>query len=106
LQRLAVAWGGLGGVTGLWLSITSALIRTGYAPIPGADGGFGLAGPARRRLARALRRLDGSRDLVIQLAEGRAPPLVLHVVENRITPKDEVELDRLRRGLDRIAGRR
>jgi hypothetical protein len=29
--------------------------------------------PGPRRLARALRRLDGSRDLVIQLAEGRAP---------------------------------
>jgi hypothetical protein len=29
LQRLAVAWGGTDGVTGLWLSITSALIRTG-----------------------------------------------------------------------------
>jgi hypothetical protein len=40
LQRLAVGWGGTGGVSGLWLSITGALVRTGYAPVPGTDGGF------------------------------------------------------------------
>src|SRR4029077_6836445 len=40
LQRLAVAWGGIGCVSGLWLSITGALVRTGYAPMPGTDGGF------------------------------------------------------------------
>ena len=40
LQRLAVGWGGTGGVSGLWLSITGALVRTGYAPMPGTDGGF------------------------------------------------------------------
>ena len=53
---------------------------TRLAP-PGADA-------ARTRLAR----LDGSRDLVIALAEGRVPPLVIHAVENRLTADDEVEL--------------
>src|SRR5215469_13735145 len=50
---------------------------TRLAP-PGADA-------ARTRLAR----LDGSRDLVIALAEGRVPPLVIHAVENRLTADDE-----------------
>ena len=106
LQRLAVGWGGTGGVSGLWLSITGALVRTGYTPVPGTDGGFAPAVRARRQLVRALRQLDGSRDLVIDLAEGRAPPVVLHVLERRLLRQDEAELDRLRAGLDGIAGRR
>jgi hypothetical protein len=74
--------------------------------VPGTDGGFAPAVRARRQLVRALRQLDGSRDLVIDLAEGRAPPVVLHVLERRLLRQDEAELDRLRAGLDPEAGRR
>ena len=49
-----------------------------------------------------LRQLDGSRDLVVALAEGRCPPLVLRVTEHRLTREDEAELIQLRAGLDRI----
>jgi hypothetical protein len=106
LQRVARAWGGRdGNVVGLWMSITGALVATGYAPAPAGVGGFSLADSARRRLARLVRELDGSRDLVIALAEGRVPPLVVHILEGRISDEDEVGLARLREGLDRI-GRR
>ena len=107
LQQAARGWGGRdGSVSGLWEAITGALIRTAFAPTPVGDGGFSLADSARRRLARLIRALDGSRDLVIELAEGRVPPLVLHVLERRLDHADEDTLDRLRTGLDSIAGRR
>jgi hypothetical protein len=106
LQQAARGWGGRdGSVTGLWEAITGALVRTGFAPTPAGDGGFSFADGARR-LARLVRTLDGSRDLVIDLAEGRVPPLVLHVLERRIDHEDEDTLDRLRTGLDHIAARR
>jgi hypothetical protein len=93
LQRIARAWGGRdGNVTGLWMAITSAMISTGYAPPPVGEGGFGLADGARRRLQRMCRNLDGSRDLVIDLAEGRVPSLVLRVLERRL---DHQDADRL-----------
>ena len=72
--------------------------RTGDVP-PGAD-------DARYRLASALQRLDGSRALVTEIAEGRIPPLVLRAVERCLTREDEVDLTRLRAGLDRLTGRR
>jgi hypothetical protein len=50
--------------------------------------------------------LDGSRDLVLALAEGRTPNLVLHAIEGTLTGADEADLARLRAGLDRIGGRR
>jgi hypothetical protein len=108
LQQAARGWGGRdGSVSGLWEAITGALIRTAFAPAPVGDGGFSsLADSARRRLARLIRALDGSRDLVIELAEGRVPPLVLHVLERGLDHADEGTLDRLRTGLDSIAGRR
>jgi len=107
LQQAARGWGGRdGSVSGLWEAITGALVRTGFASTPIGDGGFSLADGARRRLARLVRTLDGSRDLVIDLAEGRVPPLVLHVLERRLDHADEDTLDRLRTGLDSIAGRR
>jgi hypothetical protein len=107
LQRTARAWGGRdASCAGLWMAITGALVATGYAPLPVADGGFPLADRARRRLARALRQLDGSRDLVLTLAEGRTPDLVLHAIEGTLTGADEADLARLRAGLDRIGGRR
>jgi hypothetical protein len=51
------------------------------------------------------RELEGSRDLIIGLAEGKIPPLVVHVLEGRISAEDEADLVRLREGLDLI-GRR
>jgi hypothetical protein len=65
----------------------------------------GLADSARHQLARALQRLDGSRALVIALAENHAPPIVLRAIEDRLTYSDRVELERLRQGLDHLAGR-
>ena len=86
----------------MWNTILAALtpgkLAPGHVP-PGADN-------ARYRLARALQRLDGSRDLVTELAEGRVPPLILRAVERCLTREDEADLDRLRQGLDRLAGRR
>src|SRR5215831_15260777 len=103
LQRQARAWGGKdGSVHGLWNTILAALTPTtsapGYVP-PGADN-------ARCRLARALQRLDGSRTLVTEIAEGRIPPLIVRAVERCLTKEDEADLDRLRQGLDRLTGRR
>jgi hypothetical protein len=105
LRHTARAWGGKdGSVQGLWLALLGAAISTplgGRVTVtaPGAD-------EVRYRLTRALRRLDGSRNLVVSLAEGRIPPLVVRAVECCLSSEDEIELDRLRAGLDRIAGRR
>jgi hypothetical protein len=107
LRRAARAWGGKdGSCEGLWHAITGALVSTGFAPVPASGGNFGLGDQARRALQRACRTLDGSRRLIIGLAEGGAPPLVLHVLEGKVTPADKIELDRLRFGLDALAGRR
>ena len=90
------------GVAGLWQALTGAATRSpGSVPVsvgPAAD-------HARYVLGRMLRRLDGSRELVVALAENRPAPLVLHAVQSRLTAADEAELDRLRAGLDRVAGR-
>jgi hypothetical protein len=103
LQRITRAWGGRdGNVSGLWEAITGALTSTGFAPNPVGDGGYSLADGARRRLEHACRRLDGSRALVIALAEGRIPEIVVHVIERRLTTADAVTLERLRRGLDDV----
>jgi hypothetical protein len=103
LQRVARAWGGRdGNVKGLWEAITGALTSTGFAPNPVDDGGYSLADGARRRLEQVCRRLDGSRELVIELAEGKAPEIVVHVLERRLTVADAVTLERLRQGLDDI----
>ena len=61
----------------------------------------GGADAAGFRLARALSRLDGSRNPVVQLAEWRPSPLVLRVFDGRVTDADHEELERLRDGLDR-----
>jgi hypothetical protein len=105
LERLARAWGGVGGVTGLWGSIVGTSIPTGYVRIQN-DATSGLADGARRQLARALNRLDGSRSLVVSLAEGQVPALVLRVLDGKPTPADKVELERLRQSLDDIGGER
>jgi hypothetical protein len=106
LQRMARGWGGLGGVTGLWFAITGAAAPTGFVRREN-EGLSGLADQARRRLQRVCSRLDGSRALIIELAEGRVPPIVLRVLDHTLTADDAVTLERLRRGLDDIGdGRR
>jgi hypothetical protein len=105
LQRLARGWGGLGGVTGLWYSILGAAVPTGFVRPQDAIAS-GLADSARRQLGWALRRLNGSRDLVVELAEGHTPEIVVRVIERRLTVSDAAMLERLRRGLDDIGGER
>src|SRR4029077_369427 len=103
LQRTAHAWGGRdGSVSGLWASIVGGLVRTGFAPTPTGAAGSGLADAARRRLERVCRSLDGSRALVVDLAEGRVPEIVVHVLERRLTAADAMVLERLRQSLDDI----
>ena len=66
------------------------------------DGSWSLADGARRRLEQACRRLGGSKGLIIELAEGKIPEIVVHVIERRLTVADAVALERLRQGLDNI----
>jgi hypothetical protein len=104
----ARAWGSKdGSCQGLWEAITAALVSVGYAAVPVTAGGFGLGDAARRALMRACRTLDGSRSLIIALAENQIPPppLVLHVLDGQITPEDQIELTKLCLGLDALAGR-
>jgi hypothetical protein len=87
---------------GIWNAILGALIKTtpGFEPIIGDHG-------ARRQLERICKRLDGSRDLVIELAsEGPLPPICLRALERRLTPRDLVQLELLRKGLDGISSPR
>jgi hypothetical protein len=105
LQRLARGWAGLGGVTGLWCSIVGAATPAPGYIRPMNDVTSGLADGARRQLDRALRQLDGSRNLVVSLAENRVPPLVVHVIEGRLSEEDEADLARLQGSLDRLTGR-
>ena len=90
-------------VQGLWAALTGAAISSpGIVPAgvgPAAD-------QARRVLGRMLRQLDGSRELVLALAEDRPPPLIIRVLEQRLARADEIALSRLRHDLDRVAGRR
>jgi hypothetical protein len=45
-------------------------------------------------------RLAGSRDLVLELAaEGPLPPICVHTAEHRLTPRDLVQLELLRKDL-------
>jgi hypothetical protein len=57
-------------------------------------------------LERMCRCLDGSRELVIELAEGKVPEIVLHVIERTMTAADAESLEHLRRSLDDIGGER
>lgn len=102
MRLLARAWGiGTASPHGLYAALLAAASRgqlTSQANTPpGADG-------ARRRLDRVLKRLDGSRDLVLQLAEHRTVPIIIRAWERRLSPRDAVILDRLRRALDRLPG--
>ena len=83
---------------GLWSAILGALTKT----TPGIEEIVGDQG-ARRALERTLRRLDGSRDLGLELAAERAfPPICVRAAEHRLTPRDSVQLELLRKGLDGI----
>jgi hypothetical protein len=105
LETMARAWGGLGGVTGLWYAITGAAVPTGF--VRREDAGLaGLADQARRRLQRVCRQLDGSRELVTELASGAVPPIVLRVLDRALTQEDAESLERLRQGLDAVGGER
>jgi hypothetical protein len=107
LRRIELGWGGTGSLNAHWAALVAMTTRgSGYAPVAGADRGFGLAAVARRQLAHALAQLNGSRDLVVALIERQVPPLIRHALANRLTRADKLELDRLRTGLDRIADRR
>jgi hypothetical protein len=90
----------------MWMAVLGAMTATGFAPAPAVDGGFSPADGARRRLARVCASLDGSRDLVIALAEGKAPAVALHVLDHHVTEQDEADLVRLRAGLDKISEQR
>jgi hypothetical protein len=103
LQRAARAWGGRdGSLNGLWSALLAAASSQGFVPIPVGDSGFSLADQARRRLERLCRKLNGSRDLVITLAEGRTPDIIVRVLDRTLTAADTEALERLRRGLDDI----
>jgi hypothetical protein len=105
LETMARAWGGLGGVTRLWYAITGAAVPTGFVRREDARLA-GLADQARRRLQRVCCRLDGSRELVIGLAEGKVPDIVIRALEHRLTVADAETLERLRASLDDIGGGR
>jgi hypothetical protein len=68
--------------------------QRGLCAQPG-NGRFSLADQARRRLERMCRRLDGSRGLIVELAEGKVPELVLHVLERTMTVADAEALEPL-----------
>lgn len=78
---------------GLWQAIVAVGSRSNTYILP-LTGDLG----ARRRLEAVCRRLDDSRDLVLDLAaEGSLPPICIRVAEHRLTPRYEVQLELLRR---------
>jgi hypothetical protein len=98
LQWIARSFGRGSSPAGVWAAIVAAASRT--APgMPDTVGDFG----SRRALERTLQRLDGSRELVLELAtETVLPPVCVRAAERRLTPRDLVQLELLRRGLDGI----
>jgi hypothetical protein len=99
LQCVARAMGRGVTVNGLWLAIVAAGSKAASASLP-------LAGDlgARRQLDRICRRLDGSRELVLELAqEGPLPPICARAAGRLLTPRDLVQLELLRQGLDGIS---
>ena len=99
LRRISRSCGHGISPAGIWNAILGALIKTtpGIEPIVGDQG-------ARRALEHILRRLDGSKDLVIELAAGDAlPPICIRAAGHRLTPRDLVQIELLRRGLDGIS---
>jgi hypothetical protein len=98
LQMIARSFGRGASPAGLWSAILGALTKT----IPGIEPVIGDLG-GRMQLQRILARLDGSRDLVLELAaEDALPPICLRAAERRLTPRDLIQLELLRKGLDGI----
>jgi len=104
LRRLARNFGPKpDAVAGLWAALTGAA-SSAHGIVPASVGP--AADQSRCVLGRLLRRLNGSRELVLDLAENRPIRLVMRVLEDRLTRADEIALDQLRHDLDRVAGRR
>jgi hypothetical protein len=98
LQMIARSFGRGASPAGVWAALIAAASRTAPST-PDIVGDFG----ARRRLERICKRLDGSRDLVLELAaEGPLPPICLRALERRLTPRDLVQLELLRKSLDGV----
>jgi hypothetical protein len=86
-------------VNGLWLAIIAMGSRSPAHTLP-LLGDYG----ARRQLDWLCRRLDGSRDLILELAaESAFSPICVRVVEHRLSAHDLVRLKLLRKALDEIA---
>jgi hypothetical protein len=98
LQTIARSFGRGVSPAGLWAAILGALTKTtpGIEPIVGDQG-------SRVRLEGILRRLDGSKTLVLELAsESVLPPICIRAAERRLTPRDLVQIELLRKALDGI----
>jgi hypothetical protein len=108
LRTQAMSWGlGTGSVSGLWRSILAALSSGSFAPNPTADSGAGPGDTARRRLAQLRDRLNGSFELVVQLAEGATvPEIVQRIIARKMTTADAITLEQLRIAIDALAGRK
>ena len=102
LRRIARSFGRDASPAGVWAALLAAASRTPPSALA-IIGDYG----ARDTLARICRRLDGSRDLVLELAaEGPMPPICVRAVEHRLTPRDLAQLELLRKGLDGISSPR
>jgi hypothetical protein len=102
LHQVRHAMGGNLSVAGVWSAIIGALTKTtpGIVPVIGDNN-------ARRTLGRICAWLDGSRDLILELAgHGAVPGIVVRAANHRLTPRDLEALETLRRGLDGISAPR
>ena len=99
LQQVSRSMGRGVSANGLWSAIVAAGSGSaGY--VLSLTGDLG----ARRQLERICRRLDGSRDLVLELAaEQGLPAICVRAAEQRLTPRDLVQLELLRKGLDGVS---
>jgi hypothetical protein len=101
LQQVARSFGRGASPAGVWAAIIAAASRT-TPGMPDVVGDFG----ARRALERILQRLDGSRALVLELAaEGPLPPICVRAAGHRLSQRDTIQLELLRKGLDGISVR-
>ena len=102
LRQVTKAMGGNLSVAGVWAAIIGALTKT-PPRLPATIGD----NDAPRTLAAICARLDGSKELVLSLAaEDGIPDFVVRALEGRLTPRDLVQLELLRRGLDGISAPR
>jgi hypothetical protein len=90
-------------IAGLWAAITGASTVAPYAMPTSVKP---LADAARRRLARKLERLDGSKDLIVAIASDQPVPLILHAIEGRLDAQDHHDLEKLKGWLDALARRK